>query len=534
MRKWVRLVAAIALVSLSGVEALACTDIVAGKNATADGSVITSHTADGAFYDARVRFIPGQKFPAGTNADVFWNITNEEDTPPVKIGEIPQVEQTYGYFHVGYPAMNEHRVAMGESTIGQREELKTFRPDAKAIMTIDQLAVFALQRAKTAREAIQVMGDLAVKYGFLPSCGTEGECLTVTDPDEAWIFNVYGSGFMWLPESGKPGAAWVAQRVPDDEVVVVPNIGRIKVPDENDTKNFMVSKGYKELAADLGLYNLASNKPFSFQEVFAPATGNNDWALSSMWIRSRLYTIYSRLAPSMKWDPYAETSSYPFSVKPEKKISVQDVMDMLRSYHEGSVFDMTEAPAWLVPNAEGKMAKSPLATPFPTKLQRQLLKIPYSRPIAVASCAYSWVSQMRKDLPDPVGGVMWFGFDNPYHTVYVPIYTGTRDTKETWRTFDRNKFDLKSTQWAFILQDDLVNIRWQDTIKDLNAVRGPIEKEFFDKQSEIEKQAVALYKESPAKAEKFLTDYTVAAMEKVENAWWQLNWDTIMKYNNNK
>ena len=149
--------------------ASACTDVVVGAKASADGSVITSHTADGAFYDARVRFIPGGKHADGEMTPVFWNITNDESAELTRIGEIPQAPETYGYFHVGYPFMNEYGLAIGESTFAQKVEMKTFRPDARAILTIEQLEVLALQRAKTAREAIALIGSLAEKYGFLGS-----------------------------------------------------------------------------------------------------------------------------------------------------------------------------------------------------------------------------------------------------------------------------------------------------------------------------------------------------------------------------
>jgi dipeptidase len=402
-------------------------------------------------------------------------------------------------------------------------------------MTIEQLTVFALQRAKTAREAVAVMGELSYKYGLLPSCGTEGECLTVTDPDEAWIFHVFSTGFAWTPESGKPGSVWAAQRVPDDEVVVVPNIARIRFIDPKDTKNFMVSENYMQHAIDNGLYDPKSGEPFDFQAAYSPAIENDDWAMDSMWIRNRLYTIHKALAPSREWDPYAEVKSYPFSIKPEKKISVRDVMGFIREYHKGSVFDFTENPVWMIPDKDGKMQKSPLTTPFLTGAQMKLLNIPWSRNIATNGCAYSWVSQMRKDLPETVGGVLWFGLDNPAHTLYVPVYTGTRDTKDTWKgNFDRDKFSFDSAQWAFMLQDDVVNWRYQDAIKDLEAVRNPIEDEFFAKQAEIEKTAAGLHAQDPVKAAEFLTNYTIECMGKAEKAYWDLNFTSIAKYTNNR
>lgn len=523
-----------ALCLLSFSPALACTDVVVGRDASVDGSVMTCHTADGAYYDAQIRFIPGQKYPEGTNMDVYRNIVGEEPGGWIKVGEIPQAPETYGYFHVGYPAMNEHRVAIGETTIGQKEILKTM-PGGRALLAIEQLEVLALQRAKTAREAIQVIGELSQKYGFMPSCGTEGECLTITDPDEAWIFHVFSTGFGWTPESGRPGSVWAAQRVPDDEVVVVPNIARIRFIDPRDTKNFIVSENYMQHAIDNGLYDPDGGQPFDFQAAYSPATGNDDWALSSLWIRNRLYTIHKALAPSREWDPYAPVNAYPFSIKPEKKLSVRDIMGFIRGYHKGSPFDMTMDPAWIVEGKDGAAELSPLTTPFPTRLQRNLLKIPYSRSIATNACAYSWVSQMRKDLPEPVGGVMWFGYDNPAHTLYVPVYTGTRDTKESWKShFDRNKLSLDCAQWAFMLQDDVVNWRYQEAIKDLEAVRNPIEDDFFKKQAEVEKRAADLYKESPEKASEFLTKYTIECMDRAEKAYWDLDFSSIAKYTNNR
>ncbi len=533
VKKVIRGILVFSLSLIVTASAMGCTDIVAGKDATVDGSVITSHTADGAFYDGRVRLIPGGTHSKGEMAPVFWNITNEEYGPPQKIGEIPQVEQTYAYFHVGYPFMNEHGVAIGETTIGQKEELKTFRPDARAILTIEQLEALGLQRAKTAREAIAVMGDLAEKYGFLPSCGSEGECLSVTDANEAWIFELRSVGMMWTRESGKPGAIWVAQRVPDDMVVVVPNMSRIQEIDPNDTDNFMVAKGYKQFAIDMGWYDPNDNKPFIWQRAYSPLTGNDNWSLSSMWIRNRLHSIHKILAPSQEWDPNAETMSYPFAIKPEKKISVEDVMGMLRCHMTGTPFDMYEDQAWFIREGE-KSVKSPLASPFPTKDVRRLLGIPYNRPVSKWDCAYSFVSQARRNVPTPMRTILWFGFDNPHTTCYVPIYNGITTTKESWRTFDRNDFTLDSTQWAFILADDLVSRRYADSMNDLISVRAPLEKGFFKKVADVDAKAAKLYKESPEKAKKYLTDFTDSCMKDVEKAWWKLNWSLITKYNNNE
>lgn len=513
-----------------GVSAYACMDVVVGKDATVDGSVMTSHTVDG-WYDSNITVIHGQTFEEGAMADVFWNLIGEEPVPPKKIGEIPQVEKTYTYFHTAYSNFNEHQLAIGETTIGQKEELQTMLGE-KAIMTIEQLQVFALQRCKTARCAIKVMGELAEEYGFLPSCANEGECLTVADTKEAWVFEIFSVGPLWDPASGAPGAVWAAQRVPDDHVTVVPNISRIREIDLSQPDYFMASEGHQSVAIDNDWYDPTSGKPFIWQEAYTPKLG--DWSLSSEWIRIRLYLVSSFAAPSQDWDPYLSTELYPFSIKPEKKLSVQDVMALMRSTLTGTVFDMEAHPAWLVPGADDEMEKSPFATPFPGSDMRKLLNIPYHRPAAKYNCSLGFVAQLRDWLPDPVGGVLWFYLDNPHMSLYVPVYAGVQDTPLSWRTYDRNKFSRDSARWAFALADDLVNRRYQDAIKDLRAVRDPIEAEFFIVQPAIEEVALKLYEQDPGLAKKFLTNYTNACMIRAENAYWELNDDLIQKYNNNK
>ena len=511
--------------------AFGCTGVVVGRKASADGSVITSHTADGAFYDARVRVIPGRVHKPGEMAPVYWNITNEEYGPPVKIGEIPQAERTYSYFHVGYPFMNEWGLTMGESTVSQKMEMKTFRPDARAIMTVEQLEVFALQRAKTAREAIEVMGALAEKYGFVGSCSFEGESLTIADKKEAWVFELRGAGIMWTPESGRPGAYWAAQRVPDDMAVVVCNVSRIQEINPNDKDNFMVSRDYKQFAIDMGWWNPRGSEPFNWSKVYAPYTGG--WALSSDWVRNRLYTLYKRIDPNREWDPLAETTSYPFAVKPAKKLSVQDVQSLLRSHMEDSIFDMYEAEQWYVREGN-KAVKSPLASPFPTRDERALLKIPYNRPVAKWDCAYSFVAQVRDGLPKPLTTILWFGYDNPHTTCYVPIYNGALQTLPSWQVFDRNEFSLDSAQWAFILADDLELRRYGDAMQDLLALRGPLEEKFARETAEIDREGAELFKTNPAAVERLVTDFTWECMERAEKQWRKLNGILIMKYNNNK
>jgi len=514
-----------------GIGVYACMDVMVGKDATVDGSVITSHTVDG-WYDStlNIRVVPGQTFPKGAMADVYWGLIREELEPPKKIGEIPQVEKTYTYFHDAYSHSNEHQLMIGETTIGQKEELSTFVGE-EAIMTIEQLEAFALQRTKTARDAIKLMGELGEKYGFLPSCAGAGECATVTDPKEAWVFEIFSVGIGWSPESGKPGAIWAAQRVPDDEMVCVPNISRIREIDLSNPDYFMASENYMQEAIDHGWYDPASGEPFIWQEAYTPVLGG--WSLSSEWVRIRLHLVYSWAAPSMEWDPYKETQTYPFSIKPEKKVSVQDVINLQRSTLTGTVFDMEANTAWLVPGPEGKCVKSPFATPFPGGDLRKLLNIPYHRPAARHGCSFGVVTQARDWLPDPIGGIIWFYFDNPNTSIHVPIYVGVQEIPSSWTTFNRTQFSLEADRWAFMLADDLVNRRYQDAIQDLKAVRDPLQAEFFANQEAVEKKALELYNADPMKAKQYLTEYTHEAMAKATKAYWDLNWELIAKYTNN-
>ena len=199
----------------------ACTVVIAGKKATVDGSVLNSHTDCGP--DCRIQVVPGQKYPKGTMAPVYYGILTR-NRPEMGEGEIlgyiPQVEETYTYFHSAYSHINEYQLCIGESTMSQRPELQVGKGEGKQIMTVEQAAVFALQRCKTAEEALSLITSLMEKYGFLPSCGPESECLTLADPDKVWVLELFSVGKDWTPESGKPGVIWAAQRLPDDQVAI--------------------------------------------------------------------------------------------------------------------------------------------------------------------------------------------------------------------------------------------------------------------------------------------------------------------------
>ena len=544
MKKTILLTATLLLLTAIITPALACTLIAVGKKASKDGSVIISHTDTGP--DSRIRLVPGQTFKKGENVPVYWGIL-EADRPLNNYGEIlgyiPQAETTYSYFHSAYSHVNEHQLGIAESTITQRKELQVSRETGKQIMTIEQATIFALQRYKNAKEAVLFVGDLMTTYGFLPSSGPEGENIAIADTDEIWILEIFGVGPDWSPKSGKPGAIWAAQRLDDNHVTMIPNWSIIKEIDV-DSDNFLTSDNYMQEAIDRGWYNPESGKPFIWQEVYAPIP--EEYATSRFWLFHHTFSpfkdelpnrIYDKKNPLKAIQPYFQAveplSIYPFSFEPVEKLSVKDIIDFQRSTFEGTIYDMTLDPAWHVADGEGGYKKSPLATPFPDSETRKLLKITYRRPVARHRGHYGMVLQLRGWMPKEVGGAYWVYLDNPYFSPYVPIYTGNTSVAETYKTYDPNKYDEKSARWAIDFVDNLANLRFQDVIQNVWTVRDPFEKDLFDKQDEIEKQAIELLKKNPKEGREFLTNYSNDKMNEVTKMYNELRNQIITKYTNN-
>jgi dipeptidase len=526
----------------------ACTMIAVGKKASEDGSVIVSHTDCGP--DSRIFPVPGAKFKPGSKAPVYWGI--QDATLPLKddgeiIGYIPQVRETYTYFHSAYPHFNEYQLAIGESTMSQREELVAIRDKdkkPKQIMSIEQAQIFALQRCKKAIDAVELIGDLMTTYGFLPSSGDGSEGLMIGDPDEVWIFEVFSVGQDWTPESGKPGAIWAARRLPDDEAAIIPNWSIIKEIDIADKDHFRASSNYMQEAIDRGWYDPSSGKAFNWQETYSPMP--REWATGRFWL------FFSTFAPHYaKWpergldnDPYKgmnqyyqyvePLSVYPFSVKPEKKISVRDVMAFQRSTFEGTIYDITSGPQWLVTDGKGGFIKSPLATPFPSNDLRKLLKLTHRRPVARHRGHYGMIAQLRSWLPREIGGIYWVYLDNPYISPYVPIYAGNLSTAAPYQIFNPEKYEESSARWAIDFVDNLANLKFQEAMKDIWEARNPFEDEIFSKQAEVEAEALKKYKKNVLSARKYLTDYSNGLMNHVLDIYTGLRNTLIVKYTNNR
>ncbi|MBN2071597.1 MAG: C69 family dipeptidase [Candidatus Krumholzibacteriota bacterium] len=518
-----------------------CTIVVAGRDATVDGSVITSHTD--ACDNSRLVYVPAMRHGKGSMAPVYWGIQD----PSIAhgewevIGEIPQVERTFAYFHSGYSHINEYQLAIGESTTSQRDELGLEKGEGEQIITVEQAMIFALQRCRKAIDAVRLITSLVDEYGFLPSCGPESETIAIADPDEAWILELFSIGPGWKRGSGKPGALWAARRLPDDHVAMVPNWSIIGEIDLSRSGEFIASSNYMQEAIDRGWYDPAGGAPFVWQEIYAPLP--REWATSRSWLFYSTFCAGLREwpdrwleKPAKKNDSYHQyvepLSIYPFSARPDTLISVRDVIAFQRSTFEGTIYDMTADFDWLVPDDEGNLVKSPLATPFPTPDLRNLLDIDFRR--NVSKGGYGMVAQLRSWLPDPVGGIYWFFVDNQHVGAYVPIYTGVTQIHQAYQVWDPEKYDEGSVRWAIDFVDNLLYLKWQEAIKDVKALRDPLEDSFFKQQAQIDEEAARLYKKDPQKAKKYLTGITLERMGEIHGIYSGLRDQLITKYSNNR
>jgi len=224
--------------------------------------------------------------------------------------------------------------------------------------------------------------------------------------------------------------------------------------------------------------------------------------------------------------------NYPFSVKAEKKVSFQDVISLFRETYAGTQYDMTEDPDWFVPGKEG-WVKSSLASPRVLGYWRKLLDIEYYRPIARYYCSYFFVSQARDWLPNEIGGVLWFGLDNPENSAFIPLYVGVEEVPESWKILDRKKFNRNSAWWAFAAVDDQVNYLYGFLKPKLDEVLMPMQQEMYDMQDSIEQTALELYNKDPELAKKFLTNYTGSLMKNAEETYWELFESFMFELNNN-
>jgi dipeptidase len=485
-----------------------CTTITVGKKASSDGSVITSHTCDSHRNRGWLDISAARDYPEGSNLIILKRTPIDSLAMPayrgVPVGEIPQVEHTFGYINTSYPCMNEHQLAVGESTFGGRSELRS----DKGLIDCPMLVRLMLERCKTAREAIQIAGELTGKYGY----NDVGECLTIADPKEVWNFEIVGPG------KGKVGSIWAAQRVPDDHISVNANASRIRQIDLKAPDMFVASENVFKIAKKQGWWD-PKKGPFEFCYAYAPMTR------LSLASRRREWRVLDLVAPSLKLHP--ESENYPFSVKPDTLVTLEKLVSIFQDYYEGTEYNFIKNIT--TTDKEGKTVISPMANPFMPYDMNRIFDINGGwgwrgeRTIARWYTMYATITQSRDWLPDEVGGVVWLAWDNVATSIYVPLYCSITDVPASYKTPARVRgFNRESAWWAFNRMGTLAAQRWGDMRHDVQAVWKPMQTEMFGKQRQIEKEALERFKDSPQGAVHYLTGYSMKWGEKVVKRCWEL------------
>ncbi len=485
-----------------------CTSILVGRLASEDGSTMTSHSCDSGT-DRTWISIELRRRPAAGAMDTLWmdakRTGGPEDTDRIPWGAIPQVAETWKFMNAAYPIMNEHQLAIGETTTGGKRELKS----SEGIIDAPELYRLLLQRARTAREAIRIADELTKEYGY----NDWGECFTFADPQEVWFFEILGPG------RGRVGAVWAAVRIPDDHVAVSANAHRILELDLTDPDHYLASENVHSLAQEMGWWDPDSGDPFQFAYAYG--------SRSSLYSRRREWRALSLLAPSLDLDPNSE--NYPLSVRPDEKVSVQEVLAIFRDTYEDTPFDMTRRLT--VVNREGDTVKSPVANPFMNADTRDLLGVERERTIASPYATYVQVTQSRSWLPDPLGGVVWLGYDNPATTPHIPFYIGISQMPDSYLVDGRRAFRRDCAWWAFRRASKLSYFRYQEMNGALEEIWEPIEREAFARQPSLEEEALELYRRDPELAEAFLTEYCHDLAERTVERYWQLGDELWTRFN---
>ncbi|MBU0289078.1 C69 family dipeptidase [Hallella faecis] len=482
--------------------ASACTNFIVGKDASVDGSVICTYTAD----DYGM-FIGLQHFLAGTHKKGEMRDVVDWDTH-VYHGQIPEAPVTYTV----NGNINEYQVTIGETTCGGREEMI----DPQGIIDYGSLIHIALQRSKTAREAIKVMTTLAQTYGYCSS----GESFTICDPNEAWIMEMLGKG------PGSKGVVWVAQRIPDNAISGHANQSRIGKFNMKDKKNVMYSKDVIKFARDKGWFT-GKDADFSWKMVYSAP----DFAGRRI-CDARVWAFFNRFVKGMdRYLPWAlgkdkNAEDMPLWVIPDKKLSVQDVEAAMRDHFEGTpmALDSTDigGGVWQMPYR-----------PTPLYYEVNGKKYFNERPTSTQQTGFSYVSQMRSWLPRQIGGVLWFGNDDGNMVAYTPIYCGNTVPPECYDTpgADAVTFSMKNAYWVCNWVSNMVYPRYSLMFPSLKAVRDSLDQSYFAQQAEVEARAVELCKTSEEEAVKYLNTYSNTKAQQMLERWKELAFYLIVKYN---
>ncbi len=477
--------------------AAACTNILVTKGASTDGSVMITYACDG-------RFHPHLRRQAAADHEPGEVLEIKDWSGKVR-GTIPQVAHTYAV--VGL--MNEHQVAISETTTTGREELQN--PDG--LLHYWQLMKLALERGATAREAIEVMTSLVAEHGYQSTA----ESFSIADPNEVWLMEMIGAG------PGGEGAVWVARRIPDGFIAAYANAPRIREFPLDDPDICLWSDHVVSFAIERGYYDPASGQPFSFADAYDAPTPQ-----SRRYTSTRVWSIFRRAAPSLELSPdfhrgMPEAEPYPLWIRPDEKLSVSNVMALMRDHYEGTPYDMTkgiDAGPYGDPNRW---------RPISWKVDDE--KYSWERPISTQQTGFSFVSQSRSWLPDAIGGVYWYGLDDTYTSCYVPLYAGIDRLPQSFTLGSINEFSWDSAWWVFNFVANIANLKYSYMIQDILAVQHELEAHFLAMQPVVEQTALVLAETDPALMREYLTQYSVSQAEEAVRRWKELGEFLLTRYN---
>lgn len=500
--KQIKTFALAAIMSASAMEASACTNLIVGKKASVDGSVLVSYNADDYGMFGHLCHYPAGTHKKGEMRKIFDWDTGEYH------GEIPEAPVTYNV--IGN--INEFQLSIGETTYGGREEMI----DTTGILDYGSLIYVTLQRAKTAREAISVMTSLVEKYGYCSS----GETFSICDPNEAWIMEMMGTG------PGSKGVVWVAMRIPDNAICAHANQSRIGKFDMRDKKNVVCSKNVISYARKMGWFT-GKDADFSWKNTYArPDFSGRRFCDARVWSFFNHYQKgFDRYLPwALGKDPNAE--DMPLWIVPDRKLSVHDVQMGMRDHYEGTAMALDTT------NVGGGIYQMPYR---PTPLQFKVDGKTYfnERPISTQQTAFSFVSQLRSWMPREIGGVIWFGNDDANMIAYTPVYCGNTVQPECYNTpgADAVTFSDKNAFWVCNWVSNMVYPRYSQIFPELQAVRDSLESSYFARQADFEKKAMNLYATDKPSALRMLNEYSVEKAQQMLAEWKNLAIRIIVKYN---
>lgn len=500
--KMIRSVAMVAIVWLAGMSLStveACTNFLITRGATIDKTSMISYSADSHVLYGELYFRPAKDYPAGTMVDVYeWDTGRH-------MGKIPQARHTYSV--VGN--MNEYQLAIGETTFGGRPELV----DTTAIMDYGSLIYMTLQRAKTAREAIQTFSDLVTNYGYASS----GESFSIADPNEVWILEMVGKG------PGRKGAVWVAMRIPDGYISGHANQARITTFPKNDPENCLYAKDVISFAREKGYYK-GTDDDFSFSDTYAPVTFEG-----ARFCDARVWSGFNKVNNTMgQYLDYVKGDNLkhrmPLWIKPDHQLSLQDVYGLMRDYYQGTYFDMTKDAG------AGPFGCIVRWRPLTWKVDGETYL--NERAISTQQTGFSFIAQCRANYPAPIGGILWFGVDDTYSTVYTPMYCGITRVPENFAVGNGSMmvFSDNAAFWIFNQVSNFAYTRYSDMIKDIQKVQSRLENGYIKETHSVDSVALALYKKNPRKAIQYITDYSCKSGANTFNEWKKLYAFLFTKY----